>query len=767
MTVRRTETESCRAHRHRTPDVLTGLLWAVRVLVVVLAITPAAAILPSGWPLPVAAAASEAPEFGWPLPLAPTLTSTFGETRGSHFHAGIDCRTFGRTGYPVEALADGYVMRVRTSPWGYGRALYQRLDDGRIMVFAHLERFAPQVDARVRAAQKKQQRYSVDLWLQANEVRLNRGEVIAWSGDSGTGPPHLHLELRDEHNRPINPLLHGFQVEDGIPPTLRALGFIPFGIESFVDDGHEPVVLDLRWVASTGRFHAGRVPVISGRVGVSLLVHDRAERSTNRLGPYSLHLRVNGVETYRAAFDRFSYADAHQINLCRSYLPYGGRNKAFFNLFVRPGNRLEFYATDRHRGVLTTALPDGAAWLVPEAGKGDVLPPGLHALEIEARDVAGNVSTVALEVKVAPPSWAAAPLMAVDAPGDQAEDAGRDAGAETLSGAMGGPGPAAGAADSRPAGARITPEKVIEAPPGALAVERRVHPLFVEMIVRPAVPLAAAPAVWLGQAPVTVRRSAADEFRASVALDAAGPAFVQAQVSARTVDGAEALAMVPLSQRLVRPGQARTLSFGGGEATLVFGVDSAYEPLFPQWKWFVPEPGEELVPVGLGHDFGPQGVHFDARVQVRLAYPPDTPRPEQLGIYAGGEDGRWVFLGNEVDTGEHVVQVRVRQLGRVAVLRDVRPPQVSGLQPRPGSRLTTRTPVLAARIVDGGSGIRREADIRMELNGRRLISEYIPDADRVIHPVEEPLEPGAYELVVEVRDMSGNTGRAVSSFTVE
>ena len=91
--------------------------------------------------------------FTWPLSLAPALTSTFGESRSRAFHAGIDLKTWGETGHPVQALADGYIWRVRTSPWGYGRALYQKLADGRMVVYAHLEDFAAPMAELVQQAQ--------------------------------------------------------------------------------------------------------------------------------------------------------------------------------------------------------------------------------------------------------------------------------------------------------------------------------------------------------------------------------------------------------------------------------------------------------------------------------------------------------------------------------------------------------------------------------------------------------------------------------------
>ena len=91
---------------------------------------------------------AEAAEFGWPLKIKPALSSTFGESRSSAFHFGVDLKTWGKTGYEVRALAAGHILRLRTSPWGYGRAVYQKLADGRILVYAHLQDFAPRLAAR-------------------------------------------------------------------------------------------------------------------------------------------------------------------------------------------------------------------------------------------------------------------------------------------------------------------------------------------------------------------------------------------------------------------------------------------------------------------------------------------------------------------------------------------------------------------------------------------------------------------------------------------
>jgi murein DD-endopeptidase MepM/ murein hydrolase activator NlpD len=58
-----------------------------------------------------------------PVDIPIFLSGTFGELRGSHFHAGIDIKTQGREGIPIRAVSEGYVARIKISTSGYGKAL--------------------------------------------------------------------------------------------------------------------------------------------------------------------------------------------------------------------------------------------------------------------------------------------------------------------------------------------------------------------------------------------------------------------------------------------------------------------------------------------------------------------------------------------------------------------------------------------------------------------------------------------------------------------
>ena len=88
-----------------------------------------------------------------PLGIDWKLSGTFGEPRGNHFHAGADVKTNGTTGYKLYSIADGYVARIKVSPWGYGNALYIDHEDGFTSVYAHMASFHGRVDSLVTARQ--------------------------------------------------------------------------------------------------------------------------------------------------------------------------------------------------------------------------------------------------------------------------------------------------------------------------------------------------------------------------------------------------------------------------------------------------------------------------------------------------------------------------------------------------------------------------------------------------------------------------------------
>ena len=71
-------------------------------------------------------------DYLWPTNTSNSITTLFGEKRSRRFHAGIDVRTFGKIGDKIFAVESGYISRIKISSDGYGKALYLKLNDGRI-----------------------------------------------------------------------------------------------------------------------------------------------------------------------------------------------------------------------------------------------------------------------------------------------------------------------------------------------------------------------------------------------------------------------------------------------------------------------------------------------------------------------------------------------------------------------------------------------------------------------------------------------------------
>jgi len=84
--------------------------------------------------------------FKSPLDIPMVLSGTFGEFRSNHFHAGIDIKTRGVEGFEVKASAEGYISRIRVSEYGYGKAVYISHPNGYQTVYAHLQKFAPEIE---------------------------------------------------------------------------------------------------------------------------------------------------------------------------------------------------------------------------------------------------------------------------------------------------------------------------------------------------------------------------------------------------------------------------------------------------------------------------------------------------------------------------------------------------------------------------------------------------------------------------------------------
>jgi len=249
------------------------------------------------------AEAVRAPQYFPPLdhpPLATPLrlSSSFGEYRPGHFHAGLDFATGGQVGLAVYASLPGRVVRVRASGIGYGRSVYLQADDGRLLVYAHLDAFDEPLASYVAAVQDSAGEYEQDLWPDPARFRLSAGQRLGWSGRSGTDEPHLHFEIR-RGDVAYNPLLAGVSVEDTVKPVIRRVALAP--VRSRVDASWEgrPQVLEC-----TGRDTA----LITGLERLVVEAVDARADGRFTLAPWRVALEGAGIEV-ECRFDSISWAE--------------------------------------------------------------------------------------------------------------------------------------------------------------------------------------------------------------------------------------------------------------------------------------------------------------------------------------------------------------------------------------------------------------------------------------------------------------------------
>jgi len=316
----------------------------------------------------------------WPLDLpARWLTSNFMEYRGGRFHAGLDFKTREREGFPAHAVEDGWIERVRVTAGGYGRALYLRSAvGGRTYVYAHLARFADEVENLVAARQAADGGYRVEFDLAPGAVPVARGQAVGLTGQSGTTGPHLHFEVRDAGGRPLDPLVTGFAVRDTIAPVIGHVRAVAGGATARLAGGATSALL-----AVSGGAGAAAAPLrVSGPVALSASVVEATDAAGHRLEPWRLELALDGRVVYRRDNETFDFADNAQQRL--EWLETGTLREQWLH---------------RHPAV-TVPGREGGLWYAGPDGTG--LPPGRHHCELRAIDRAGNRAQAAWDLDVLP-----------------------------------------------------------------------------------------------------------------------------------------------------------------------------------------------------------------------------------------------------------------------------------------------------------------------------------------------------------------------------
>jgi murein DD-endopeptidase MepM/ murein hydrolase activator NlpD len=741
-----------------------------------------------------AAAAAEDPpgaRRAWtpPLPIPLGVTGTPGEYRTGHLHAGVDLSTGGRTGVPVRAVRSGTVVRVRASGSGYGRALHLRFDDGSELLYGHLERFAPALEAYVREAQQRAGEYEIDLSPEPGRFVFAAGDTIGWSGESGAGPPHLHLEAR-AGDTVLNALTLGLRVPDVRAPVLGPVGLRALGPEAFVAESTQ----------ATTAGNPGAPLRVWGRVGIECRVVDASGTTTARLAPLRISVTLDGAPVFMRGFDRFPIDTGPTVQ------------RVYGSLFDADGSwsyRLYRWPPGAEPDATEDALQDGVIDFA-------ALPLGKHRICIEACDANGDCGEVALDVVAQPPPGVAELRTAPDRSGGwliglrlrppvdslllplclQTEEAvpprakssvaargewkDRDQCLELGDGWLcaryPGDGPMrlvdrAGrvvlppirpALGKTPAPAWGTSRVVTRVEEGMVLIEVHSPGLF------PGLPRGRLILDSGASVPLVLRGPCGDRGWA-FGLEHGAFEGGAGKLAIDFGDRAEAFEIQLASLLGLRPGRAgEPVRCLGGRLTLVpavgslFGgmvvaaeVASAADSLRPREA---DRPGRSagglaaLSPVvwlapARWPLAAPMGLRFPRATLAGM----DASDPA-WGLYREVREGRWRWIGRKAD--DEGLGADVTEFGTFAILADRVAPAVSEAQPEDGAVLREAPAVLRARVSDVGSGFEpRNADI--DLDGQPLLAVWDVD-EGTLTARPDGVARGAHTWDVRVTDRAGN-----------
>ncbi len=738
--------------------------------------------------LPFSLVSSE--PYGWPLRLNFGISSTFGDFRDDHFHAGIDLSTNGETGMPVLSIADGKIFRLKIQKRAYGRAIYVQHADGMVSVYAHLQSYSVDLGIeqiyqdKVRAMGT---RYTGDIYLDP-PVSVMKGDVIAFSGESGAGLPHLHLELRRNESVALNPLMYGFQdILDPVPPSFQACYFYPTDASSAVNGSLETEVIRLKKTGDL--FVADQAPIIRGDILISVSVYDSGLRPYRR-APKHVALSIDRRKLYTVDFNELSYTQTPAFGL-------------IYDLGKPGASYFEFPILLKKLVAINNPFQVDA---VPFSTKD--LPAGKHEMQIEASDANANISIARLDfvvneppaielqeitseasdmvvkASVTDPNWDATSPQSIAGEVEYSIDEGKTflpfpstrldfRSAEKSS-----------HFEYRVPLSKITGAQIKGPKSRRILIKARgfdgieYSPYLVAAVrLDPDPKIDPTPTELQGRLRLSTYSNAIKVIFDSTKL-VTFPLFLQIEGStqtvpmqAREVNSFETVIPAPkgngmftaslspalkVSQPLydVVPGTAAMIKEENFE--LQFDPDSMFWNSFVWTKSLPAYAGRSLPLIGPMLQLGPRGLPMKKDAVLRFTYPKSVTHPEKLSIYKWDRAReRWNSLPAPVDRATRTVQTKIDILDLYALIYDNVPPVITPIFPRRNSSTKNETPLLAATVRDAGMDIDDEK-ITFVIDGVAHPAEYDPDRNVASLKIETPLRKGTHRFWVIAYDYGNN-----------
>ena len=678
-----------------------------------------------------------------------------------------------------------------TSFRGYGKAIYLKLHDGRIAVYGHLYDYMEPIEARIFAAQMKADKYFQDIYFTPGEYPVKKGDLVAYSGESGSGAPHLHFELRSPDNNPLNPLLAGLDIIDRDKPEFHHLAIKYFG-QDYLPEGsfenYEQVEIIPVKGSAGGEYSIADTIILDRPMTLAVSGGDRINGPGFLYGFYGLRLFVDDSLLFEMRSDSLSFSTTGQLNYIRDFdmiSLFGSKQKTdndahiFYRLYIPPFSRQYFWAGfEKNGGVIE---PTG------NLGK-------IRRADVVAFDEAGNEAQIRFYLKEPELDFLAPARLQCSRRNDKLyfifETPIR---------------PKSKALEYR--NSAIEEFKPLTSMMTSIVISPATGDHYIDTV-KAAIPKASrayrlryldgdgrtspwlyfeektlASDFWVGGSPDLLRveynsESSPDHPRIHIRSDnleysemmkTVGPSLFQSEFRDRRLAGpiwvgiesADSIVFdTALALYAAMPGYAGEAISPDSTLRIQFDRSSAYNQAYI----FPSEARRESTPFGpaIIYDIRPASMLFNSPVKFIF----DTGRLGLTGPKAGvygmsSNDGKWNFI---VGIDGARLEAKGIGLGKVAILIDNEPPVIKSI--RPGGTISSAAPLLSCTIDDNLSGLALDGGLSMKIDGQWVPAEYDIDTGKFAYKIKNTLKSGKHTIELTASDNQGNSVTKQSIFSV-